>query len=309
MIQLSFMKKDASIRQQIVNDYYKKLRKKCQNNYIEKLNDWCNSNINIDYLFPDRKNEKLITPFEKIVTAELKELLLIKEYIDIHKIEMADDLKNYLLKTVYQCNIDRLAFVQNLGVNVCPYCNRNFINSSSKKTSCQFDHFINKSSYPILSVSFYNLVPVCGNCNHKKSDKDFSYSPYDDTIEVDDMLTFSYDIKGVKYVSDLSELKVSIKLSSNGILKENIEILELEELYELHNDIVQDLLIKKEIYTEEYKEQLFREFETVFSSKQEIEQLIVGAYVDSSEYEKRPLSKMIADIGKELGIVKGNKHL
>ncbi|ANA81043.1 hypothetical protein C7121_01070 [Paenibacillus glucanolyticus] len=80
-------------------------------------------------------------------------------------------------------------------------------------------------------------------------------------------------------------------------------------MYQIHKDVVQELLIKKEIYTEEYQVQLFREFGGVFASKQELEQLIIGAYVDSENYGKRPLSKMISDIGKELGIVKGNKKI
>ncbi|WP_158659093.1 HNH endonuclease [Paenibacillus polymyxa] len=300
------MKKDVNIRQQIVRNYYEHLKKKCQGSYINSVNNWCDLNLDIDHLFPDKKNEKLTTSFEKIVTADLEKLLSIRDYIDSNKVKMTNALKRYLLKTVYQCNIDRLAFVRDLGVTVCPYCNRNFINSSSRKTSCQLDHFINKSDYPILSVSFYNLVPVCGSCNHKKGSKDFSYSPYDNTIEIDDMLTFSYDIKGVEYLSDLSKLQILIDLGLNKILDKNIKILELEELYQIHKDVVQELLIKKEIYIEEYQEQLFREFRGVFASKQELEQLIIGAYVESENYGKRPLSKMVSDIGKELGIVKGN---
>ncbi|KWX72157.1 hypothetical protein AMQ84_26095 [Paenibacillus riograndensis] len=82
---------------------------------MENVNNWCDINLDIDHLFPDKKNENLITSFEKIVTADLTKLLSIRDYIDTNKIKMTDGLKNYLLKTVYQCNIDRLAFVRNLG--------------------------------------------------------------------------------------------------------------------------------------------------------------------------------------------------
>ena len=44
---------------------------------------------------------------------------------------------------------------------------------------CQFDHFYNKSKYPLLAISFYNLVPVCGTCNHTKGKNDVDYSPHD----------------------------------------------------------------------------------------------------------------------------------
>lgn len=217
---------------------------------------------------------------------------------------MENELRNYLTKTVYPSNIDRISFVHSLGVTVCPYCNRNYINSSEEKTSAQFDHFINKSSYPILSVSFYNLVPVCSSCNHAKKMENFSYSPYDDSVTTDQLIKFSFDLVGPNYLNNTKDIKVKLKLGVSRKLQSNIDNLKLQELYQLHSDNVQELLIKKEIYTDEYQDQLWSEFRDLFGSRENLQRAITANYSNPEEYGKRPLSKMMADISKELGIIK-----
>lgn len=44
----------------------------------------------------------------------------------------------------------------------------------------QFDHFYDKSDYPYLSMSLYNLIPSCSSCNHQKriTQLDIRYNPY-----------------------------------------------------------------------------------------------------------------------------------
>jgi hypothetical protein len=303
LIQLDFIRKNKSIREKEVSDYYKRLSLKCRKNKIEELNDWCDHNLDMDVLFPKIHSSSKMKSFEKVVTADFQTLLSIRDFIFINPVAMDESLKNYLIDRVYQRHIERLSFIMALGVIVCPYCNRNFVNPSGRKTNCQFDHFINKSKYPILAVSFYNLVPVCASCNHVKSNQDFSYSPYDDTVQTDEMVTFSYDITGAQYLSDSEQLQVILKTGSNNKLQDNINILELQDVYQIHKDIVQELLIKKEIYTEEYQDQLYGKFESLFGSRGNFERLITGAYTDSESYGRRPLSKMIADICKELGLI------
>lgn len=61
-----------------------------------------------------------------------------------------------------------------LNIKVCPYCNHNFtlyidiLGKTKKKGLFQFDHFYDKSDYPYLSMSLYNLIPSCSLCNHQK---------------------------------------------------------------------------------------------------------------------------------------------
>ncbi|OPF86793.1 hypothetical protein BW731_00550 [Vagococcus martis] len=55
---------------------------------------------------------------------------------------------------------------------VCPYCNSQFIYTYFKekgekkgKVRPQIDHLFPKSVYPFLSVSIFNLIPSCSQCN------------------------------------------------------------------------------------------------------------------------------------------------
>ena len=41
-----------------------------------------------------------------------------------------------------------------MGIEVCPYCQRNYISSYGKKTIADLDHFYPKSLYPIFSFVF-----------------------------------------------------------------------------------------------------------------------------------------------------------
>lgn len=300
LIQLEFMRKDENIRNQIVKEYYDSLAKRSRK--IAELDNWCDNNLDMKALITTKYNSQ-VKSFEKIVRANLETLMQIKKYIEQNNINMNDDLKNYIINSMYSNNIDRIDFMNKLGVSVCPYCNRNYINSNKTTTNCQFDHFINKSKYPILAVSFYNLVPVCPSCNHIKSDVDFSYSPYDNQVTTDEMLTFTYEINGTNYLSDSSQLEIVLRTGKSKQLKKNIEVLGLKDLYQIHSDNVQEIIKKKEIYISEYIDQLSNKFE-IFDSKEEIERLITGAYTSPDDYGKRPLSKMITDISKELGLIK-----
>ena len=75
-------------------------------------------------------------------------------------------------------------FVKELGLNSCPYCNRNYtfvVDSENGKLRPEIDHFYPKSIYPFLAMSFFNLIPSCSICNHTKSDmiKENLENPYE----------------------------------------------------------------------------------------------------------------------------------
>lgn len=289
MIQFMFMEKDAKERKKIVNDYYIRLTKGRKS--IGALDNWCLANL----------GALGINNFKDVVIAELEMLKRIKEYMDRNNIFVPDNLKTYLVKTLYEKGVDKIQFAQTIEVTVCPYCNRNFINStnstSKKFSTSQIDHFFNKSRYSIMAVSFYNLIPVCPSCNRIKSTDQFSYSPYEE-IGADKLLRFSFEITDVDF---LNHLKVVIAYQNKRI-KDNINILGLEELYKIHNDVVKELIEKKMLYVDEYICQMSKILGEN-SGFDEINRLITGGYNQEKMYGKRPLSKLITDIAKEIELI------
>lgn len=58
------------------------------------------------------------------------------------------------------------------GLKYCPYCNCTLIEAyptrMGKMHKGPLDHFYDKGAYPYLSLSIYNLIPVCDQCNREK---------------------------------------------------------------------------------------------------------------------------------------------
>lgn len=199
--------------------------------------------------------------------------------------EMDPDAKKYLLSE--------------LGVVVCPYCNRNYIYSEDDVHTCELDHFLPKSKYPIFAVSFYNLIPACPRCNFFKKENMFSFYPHDLNVDTDKLLTFTYSINQGDYLYDKNAIEIKIN-THNSEYEEQKTILKLDKLYKHHKDIVLDILRKHHIFSNNYIKNLQSEFSNLFTSPQEVEELIYGISMKKEEYGDRPLTKLIQDILTEL---------
>ncbi|NWF65857.1 MAG: hypothetical protein HXX81_00125, partial [Campylobacterales bacterium] len=119
------------------------------------------------------KNYSHEVTLERLITLNYNELCNLKDFIDKNKsiAELTTKEKDYFY-TLYS-RLKKADYVKDLGITVCPYCNRNYIfnfqkNKSLEATS-QLDHFFDKSTYPYFAVSIYNLVPSCQTCNQRKS--------------------------------------------------------------------------------------------------------------------------------------------
>ena len=78
------------------------------------------------------------------------------------------DAINY--KKKFQTESTAYWLQRQLGVKVCPYCNRMYTTTlfGENRIRPDFDHFYPKSKYPYLAVSLFNLIPSCSMCNRKK---------------------------------------------------------------------------------------------------------------------------------------------
>ena len=111
--------------------------------------------------------------FKKVILASPKELEIIVDLLSREtKVEFPrlESLYDAFSDKNNKLGISAVKLIADLDISVCPYCNRNFIYNTDKKRPSEIDHFHAKSKYPLLAMSFYNLVPACKVCNHFKND-------------------------------------------------------------------------------------------------------------------------------------------
>lgn len=207
--------------------------------------------------------------------------------------------KKFMIETLYKRKFPRKRFVEELQVTVCPYCNRNFVNSTYKRTMCDLEHFFDKAKYPIFAVSFYNLIPVCHPCNHVKASGKISYSPHNPRYTTDELLTFDYFITGTDFLRDAQQIGIEIDYDQAKFGK-NVQVLKLNEVYQIHTDLVQECIKKATIFNKEYLQGLYRTYPELFESEEELYRIVFGNYEKEEDYGKRPLSKLTKDIIQEL---------
>lgn len=203
-----------------------------------------------------------------------------------------------------------------LGAKTCYYCNRQSVvavrdEDDKKIATPQLDHFLDKSSHPLLALSFFNLIPCCSNCNLKKSNADYSVKnnihPYLEGFDKEGK--FSYHPENLDALwGNSDELKIYIKhekeQEKGERINANLTNLELEAIYsKAHKDDVQELIKKKHISNNSYLQQLINTYSAANLSLEEAYRLAFGNYMENEKDDKRPLSKLTKDLAEELGLL------
>lgn len=194
---------------------------------------------------------------------------------------------------------------ENLGIQTCPYCNAQYtktIKGKSKNYRPTFDHVYPKKKYPLLALSFFNLVPSCWICNHGKGENEIDYNPY--LHDIQDACRFTWHPQttaGLQGLSEKFDLKiVPLKDHSEADRAKNcVEFFHLETLYKAYKDHAAEVIQRKLAYPDSYLEQIQKLFNNKGGfSKSEVYRLAFGNYIEDKDLLKRPLSKMIRDLLK-----------
>ncbi len=195
---------------------------------------------------------------------------------------------------------------EQLGVNVCPYCNRQYtftVNRATRSIRPQLDHFYPKSIYPYFALSFYNLIPSCPECNRIKKDIQLSINPYEsDFGDCNFMINNLGEM--LLGVADKSHWSVDFK-NITPKHTTHIDTFALRELYNGHKDYVEEIVFKATTLTDVQLanvNQLLRQVTGVKIDKNTAKRIIFGNYTSKSDFGKRPLSKLTADILEQLKI-------
>lgn len=226
---------------------------------------------------------------------------------DIRKgIEYVFDYDLFTTKAKNRYDAYRLA--DSVDVRTCTYCNRNYTNTvirsnGQKLTRPQFDHYFDKASYPLLAVSFYNLIPSCYICNASikgtaKMNLNNYLHPYLDN-EIND-IRFTY-----KYSKDTkSGLRVKVVTPLNSKAKNTVEVFAIEEVYNSHTGELLDLIKTRQYFSDKYLSILSSNLlRHVIVSKEDLYRMVFGTEYDTINFINRPFSKFKNDILKELGVV------
>jgi hypothetical protein len=266
---------------------------------------------------PEKLNE-FKTEFEKKFGDLLDEIFKV---VGEKRITFRNDLLNVFFYNKHD-KWQAYELAKKIGVQVCPYCNRNYTfivgSDDNKGTRFQYDHFFDKASFPYLALSFYNLVPSCNACNSdlKGSDK-FSITenihPYLEGFSPS--ILFSIKAKNIGFVNGQSKsYRIKFKLNPEFKKSEfdkskikaairNISTFRLSELYNMHLDYVDEIIQKSYIYNKSYISNLYKNHPDLFKSEDDVKRMVLGNYINESDYSKRPLSKLTADIARELKIL------
>lgn len=298
-----------------------------KNSYLQNLIDArdkvINNSIEITInkkkkkLFVSKANRKFLQ--EKLTDKKLKELMLFtpleqrktinqlkQNFPSIHhkKTKIYQFLKYIFITCGYE-QLDKEAkqeFYNNLKINSCIYCNRNYIFDVNENGHIKghIDHFYPKAKYPYFAMSFYNFIPVCESCNKVKSEYDTTDAtksiihPY----ERNNKQVFSIEISSVD--------DFYYRVEKDDLLKD----LHIEKIYNKgHTDILEELYVKFfQTDTKEHFDMLKKEFKSLGFSDADIYRYLTCSYLDDKEFNKRSFSKMTYDIlEKEFKVIKDLK--
>lgn len=291
--------------------------------YLEEIKKYFRRSRTYDYRDAERviSRSGLGISFNKLLLASPNELESIAKQIKRARPSTFSVDKVMLINMYerFRTSTSSKKLIEKINLKVCPYCNRNYIynfkRKNSEETTAQLDHYFDKSKYPYLALSIYNLVPSCNVCNQRKSAKDVLiepiFNPYQDNLH--NHISFkgnkirSLEVLSSKKLDFFSEERMQITIESkttNNKINEHIKTFNIEKLYEKHKDIVAELFKKRVIYSDEYIDSLFEQYKgTIFKDKYELMRLITCGNVNDNEIHKRPLSKLIKDISQELGFL------
>lgn len=268
---------------------------------------------------------------------KIKEILEAKyfEQIDIwNEFKSYEELKNKPKdsKTILQNIFDYEAFrahkskiingywlAEELGIDCCPYCNRNYTMSHKHKYDLakkenkyvfpSFDHFYPKEKYPLLALSFYNLIPCCTLCNSDyKGSKDPNdinepdYNIFHPYTEFENN-HFSFDFIPEKYedlVGKSKKIDLKINYKNNLIntdLEKSIKFFGILENYSNHRDMIQDIIDKKITFSDRYLSIIQSTYGLDFQTTYK---MLFGTHYDDDKLSKLPFSKLKKDIYDKL---------
>ena len=204
-----------------------------------------------------------------------------------------------------------------LDCNVCVYCGRIYTNTVIKNGKCiihpTFDHFFPKGEYPLLALSFFNLIPSCYNCNCTtkgqspiSSNTTYLHPYINSADEINSCFKFSYRLRSSANKND----QIKIEIGAGGTDKTGTDVSTkvnnstsdffIEDVYQVHNsyELKKMLDNRNRFSPQRIKDMLKKNI----MSEEELYGLILGDDIgfDDKEELNRPLFKLKNDLAREI---------
>lgn len=206
-----------------------------------------------------------------------------------------------------------------MGLNVCPYCNAQYtftIKTARGKTRPQYDHFLKKSKHPYFALSFYNLIPSCYVCNaNLKGQKEFKPSthihPFLEGTE--DTIHFKTNVSKVDFLLGKTGFDIALQITTTANpgkasrANKSVNVFHIKEQYAFHKAYAGEIIFKAYLYTDTKIKELIDEFHglhglKIFSSKEEIVEMLFGNHLREEKLHERVLAKLTKNVANEIGI-------
>ena len=172
---------------------------------------------------------------------------------------------------------------------LCPYCQRNYVNIIQKDSLTikpDLDHFYPKAKYPFLAATIDNLIPACQVCNSRlKKEIDFykikHLHPLKPTENIFRKLEFLYLGNKNMYIKGKALL-----LDEE---KQYIKTFRIEEIYNTHTEVLDDILDKNKKYNYVKKNHILKTCPSL--GMRTIKELVFHEYMNINE-KKVPMSSL-----------------
>lgn len=291
--------------------------------YIIRNSDDYNLLSDKDKEYIEKLLKEIIECPEQYITANEERLKDVKSELEAEHPAVVNIIKDVFVKWYTDFTGKEeisYKYLDKLNIRTCPYCNRNYTFTIKRtkvdtfKTRPEFDHFYDKSDYPSLALSFFNLVPSCHTCNHGKLtgeaglnpyfsgfNSKFSVCQYENDLEREQKDFKSMNINEVLAVKNADDFSIAMSMADSKE-ETNIKLFGLTPLYNKHKDYVLEIIDKANAYNAIGAENIIEAFQGIGRSPQEVLDFVWGRNLDDKEMINRPLAKLTADVLKQLRI-------
>lgn len=270
------------------------------NNLCTKVSAICPSTTNEYFINLFKLAPYKITSAEKIKTVpsqikyEYERLEILNHNNNFQLVNEINDIKKfYLNKYIFIFEKIRDEYGAKLQqeneIFLCPYCQRNYVNVIQKDSLTikpDLDHFYPKAKYPFLAATLDNLIPACQVCNSRlKKEIDFykikHLHPLKSTEKIFGKLKFLYLGNKNMYIKGKSTLSVEEQ--------QYIKTFRIEEIYNTHTEVLDDILEKNKKYNYVKKHHILKTCPSM--GMRTIKELVFHEYINIDE-NKVPMNSL-----------------